>query len=158
MLLLLSSLWAYQRLDVNMNPDEESPRLSLGFSMRGSMDLESIEAFVQRLEQYLLDNKASFYIDDMFSRYNIDRGNIRLTLAEDAPLAPKAIERLIEADLPQAPDMRVRFGGHKRGFGGGNNQLSLRLIGPSTDVLIDEADALIEVLEQVEGLATVRTN
>lgn len=158
LLLLLSSLWAYQRLDVNMNPDEESPRLSLGFSMRGSMDLESIEDFVQRLEQYLLDNKETFYIEDMFSRYNVDRGNISLSLAEDAPLAPKAIERLIEADLPQVPDMRVRFGGHKRGFGGGNNQLSLRLIGPSTDVLLDEADKLINVLEQVEGLTNVRTN
>jgi multidrug efflux pump subunit AcrB len=94
----------------------------------------------------------------MFSRYNVDRGNISLVLDDSAPVAPKVIERMIEADLPQVPDMRVRFNGRHRGFGGGNNALSLRVIGPSTDVLIDESEKLIEVMEGVEGLTNVRSN
>ena len=65
---------------------------------------------------------------------------------------------MIEAKLPVLPDVRVRFEGRHRGFGGGNNGLSLRLIGPSTDVLIEESERLIEVMETVDGLTNVRTN
>jgi HAE1 family hydrophobic/amphiphilic exporter-1 len=157
-LVLLSSIWAYQQLDVNMNPDSESPRLDLRFYMRGSVDIDGIESFVDELEDYLIVNKERFYIKDMFSRYDVDRGNISLVLYEDAPLSPKVIERMIEAKLPVVPDVRVRFGGRHRGFGGGNNGLSLRLIGPSTDVLIEESERLIEVMETVDGLTNVRTN
>ena len=157
-LVLLSSIWAYQQLDVNMNPDSESPRLDLRFYMRGSVDIDGIESFVDELEDYLIVNKERFYIKDMFSRYDVDRGNISLVLYEDAPLSPKVIERMIEAKLPVLPDVRVRFGGRHRGFGGGNNGLSLRLIGPSTDVLIEESERLIEVMETVDGLTNVRTN
>jgi hydrophobic/amphiphilic exporter-1 (mainly G- bacteria), HAE1 family len=157
-LVLLSSIWAYQQLDVNMNPDSESPRLDLRFYMRGSVDIDGIESFVDELEDYLIVNKERFYIKDMFSRYDVDRGNISLVLYEDAPLSPKVIERMIEAKLPVLPDVRVRFGGRDRGFGGGNNGLSLRLIGPSTDVLIEESERLIEVMETVDGLTNVRTN
>ena len=157
-LVLLSSVWAYRQLDVNMNPDSESPRLDLRFYMRGSVDIDGIESFVDELEDYLIVNKERFYIKDMFSRYDVDRGNISLVLYEDAPLSPKVIERMIEAKLPVLPDVRVRFGGRHRGFGGGNNGLSLRLIGPSTDVLIEESDRLIEVMETVDGLTNVRTN
>ena len=157
-LVLLSSIWAYQQLDVNMNPDSESPRLDLRFYMRGSVDIDGIESFVDELEDYLIVNKERFYIKDMFSRYDVDRGNISLVLYEDAPLSPKVIERMIEAKLPVLPDVRVRFGGRHRGFGGGNNGLSLRLIGPSTDVLIEESERLIEVMATVDGLTNVRTN
>ena len=157
-LVLMSSIWAYQQLDVNMNPDSESPRLDLRFYMRGSVDIDGIESFVDELEDYLIVNKERFYIKDMFSRYDVDRGNISLVLYEDAPLSPKVIERMIEAKLPVLPDVRVRFGGRHRGFGGGNNGLSLRLIGPSTDVLIEESERLIEVMETVDGLTNVRTN
>ena len=157
-LVLLSSIWAYQQLDVNMNPDSESPRLDLRFYMRGSVDIDGIESFVDELEDYLIVNKERFYIKDMFSRYDVDRGNISLVLYEDAPLSPKVIERMIEAKLPVLPDVRVRFGGRHRGFGGGNNGLSLRLIGPSTDVLIEESERLIEVMETVDGLTNVRSN
>ena len=157
-LVLLSSIWAYQQLDVNMNPDSESPRLDLRFYMQGSVDIDGIESFVDELEDYLMVNKERFYIKDMFSRYDVDRGNISLVLYEDAPLSPKVIERMIEAKLPVLPDVRVRFGGRHRGFGGGNNGLSLRLIGPSTDVLIEESDRLIAVMETVDGLTNVRTN
>ena len=157
-LVLLSSFWAYQQLDVNMNPDSESPRLDLRFKMRGSVDIEGIESFVDELEDYLTVNKDRFYIKDMFSRYDVDSGNISLVLYEDAPLSPKVIERMIEAKLPVLPDVRVAFGGKHRGFGGGNNGLSLRLIGPSTDVLIEEGDQLIEVMESIDGLTNVRTN
>ena len=157
-LVLLSSLWAYQELDVNMNPDSESPRLDLRFYMRGSVDIDGIESFVDELEDYLMVNKERFYIKDMFSRYDVDSGNISLVLYEDAPLSPKVIERMIEAQLPVLPDVRVRFGGRHRGFGGGKNGLSLRLIGPSTDVLIEESDRIIDVMETIDGLINIRTN
>ena len=60
--------------------------------------------------------------------------------------------------LATVPEIRARFGGRYRGMGGGGNALSVRLIGRSTDVLIEKSDALIEILDQVPGLVNVRSN
>ena len=65
---------------------------------------------------------------------------------------------MIQRGLPQVPEIRARFGGGYRGMGGGGNPLSVRLIGRSTDVLIEKSDALIEILDQVPGLVNVRSN
>ncbi|MBT3426691.1 MAG: efflux RND transporter permease subunit [Gammaproteobacteria bacterium] len=158
-LIAWSSLWAYEQLEVNMNPDEESPRLDLNYSMRGSMDLDGIEEFVDRIEDYLIENKTKFQIADVFSSYSVDKGNTYISLTEDSNISPKVIERMIEKDLPQTPDLRVKFGGRHRGFGGGGeDSLSVRLIGSSTERLIDSADQLVATLEQYPGLINVRTD
>jgi len=153
-----SSLWVYKKLEVNMNPDAESPRLELGYYVRGSMDIEYIEGYIDQIESYLLQSADAFEIESIFSSYNLDRGRTTIVLREDSKKSPKLIEREIEQSLPQVPEIRPRFGGRHRGFGGGSNPLSVRLIGRSTDVLIQKAEALIEILEQTEGLVNVRSN
>lgn len=158
-LIAWSSLWAYKQLEVNMNPDEESPRLDLNYHMRGSMDLDGIERFVDQIENYLIENKNKFQIADVFSSYSVDKGNTYISLTEDSNISPKVIERMIQKDLPQTPDIRVRFGGRHRGFGGGGeDSLSVRLLGSSTERLIDLADQLVATLEQYPGLINVRTD
>ena len=123
------------------------------------MDLDGIEEFVDRIEDYLIENKTKFQIADVFSSYSVDKGNTYISLTEDSNISPKVIERMIEKDLPQTPDLRVKFGGRHRGFGGGGeDSLSVRLIGSSTERLIDSADQLVATLEQYPGLINVRTD
>jgi len=158
-LIAWSSVWAYGQLEINMNPDEESPRLDLNYYMRGSMDLDGIEGFVDKIEDYLIENKNKFQIADVFSSYSVDRGHTYISLIEGGNLSPKVVERMIQKDLPQTPDIRARFGGRHRGFGGGGEDgLSVRLIGSSTERLIDSADQLVATLEQYPGLINVRTD
>ena len=154
-----SSYWAYQQLEVNMNPDEETPRLELTYRMRGSMDLDAIEQFVNKIEGYLIDNKEEFMVADVFSSYSVDKGNTYISLLQGSHVSPKVIERMIQKDLPQTPGLMVRFGGRHRGFGGGGEDgLSVRLIGSSTEILNDAADDLVATLEQYPGLINVRTD
>jgi HAE1 family hydrophobic/amphiphilic exporter-1 len=153
-----SSLWIYQKLDVNMNPDAESPRLELRYYVRGSMDIEYIEGYIDQTEAYLMSRADELEIESLFSSYNLDRGRTTIVLSDDSERSPKVVERMIQKGLPQVPEIRARFGGRYRGMGGGGNPLSVRLIGRSTDVLIEKSDALIEILDQVPGLVNVRSN
>ena len=120
------------------------------------MDIEYIEGYIDQTEAYLMSRADELEIESLFSSYNLDRGRTTIVLSDDSERSPKMVERLIQKGLPQIPEIRARFGGRYRGMGGGGNALSVRLIGRSTDVLIEKSDALIEILDQVPGLVNVR--
>ena len=122
------------------------------------MDIDYIEGYIDQTEAYLMSRADELEIESLFSSYNLDRGRTTIVLSDDSERSPKVVERMIQKGLPQVPEIRARFGGRYRGMGGGGNPLSVRLIGRSTDVLIEKSDALIEILDQVPGLVNVRSN
>jgi len=152
----VSGWLVYQQLDVNMNPEQESPRLELRYYVRGSMDLEYIESFVEKVDRYLLDNREAFEVDNVFTSYDTDRGKTIINLVEDHQLSPTAIEARIMADIPELPNIILRFANRGRGFGGGGSGLGLRLIGESTEELIRMGDEIVDVLEQHPMLTNVQ--
>ncbi len=147
----------YQQLDVDMNPDEESPRLQLNYYVRGSMDIDYIERFVQEVDDYLMTNRERFEIDNIFTSYDTDSGRTIINLLENGSLAPGKVEEMIMADIPELPNIRLRFSSQRRGFGGGGRGgLGIRLIGDSTEALIEIGDELVAVLEGHPNLVNVR--
>lgn len=154
-----SGWYAYQQLTININPEQESDQLSLSYYVRGSMDIEFIEAFVRRVDGYLLDNREQFQIEDVFTSYDTDRGSTTITLREDATLDQTAIQEMIMANIPEMPNIRLRFRSGKRGYGGPRGDdggLSLRLVGDSTDELTTVADDIVAILEQHPMLMNVQ--
>jgi HAE1 family hydrophobic/amphiphilic exporter-1 len=152
-----SGVAIYQQLDVNMNPDEESPRLELDYFIRGSVDIEYMEGFVEQVDAYLLSNKERFEIENVFTRYDTDSGKTIVNLKPDGTLSPRAVEALIKKNIPELPNIVLRFGFKGRGFGGGGGRssLGLRLIGESTETLIEVADDFVALLEQHPNLINV---
>ncbi|MEX1237821.1 MAG: efflux RND transporter permease subunit, partial [Pseudomonadales bacterium] len=151
-----SGWFIYQLLEVNMNPEQESPRLELNYFVRGSLDIEYIEAFVDRVDSYLIDNKDRFEIDNIFTSYDTDRGKTIINLKKNYTQSPTVIKDMIMEDIPRLPDMGLRFAGGRRGFGGPRGGgLGLRLIGDSTEELVRIGDELVSVLEQHPMLANV---
>ncbi|MDP4639982.1 MAG: efflux RND transporter permease subunit [Pseudomonadales bacterium] len=157
-----SGYFVYQQLEVNMNPEEESPRLQLNYFVRGSMDIEYIESFVERVDAYLLANREEFEIDNIFTSYDTDRGKTIINLVGDHRQAPKEIEEKITANIPELPNIVLRFSSQSRGFGGGGRgpggggSLGLRITGDSTDELLRIGDDIVSVLEQHPMLANVQ--
>jgi len=154
-----SGWWIYQRVEVNMNPDEETPRLQLNYFMRGSIDIESLEVVVDRIEEYLIANKADFEIENIFSSYDTDDGRTYIMLKENGKLSPKKVEEMILDGIPETPGVRMRFNAKHRGFGGGGGDgLSVRLIGESTNELMEIGDDVTSLLEQYPMLSNIRTD
>ncbi|XOV89282.1 MAG: efflux RND transporter permease subunit [Pseudomonadota bacterium] len=156
-----SGYFIYQQLEVNMNPEEESPRLQLNYFVRGSMDIEYIESFVERVDDYLLANREAFEIDNIFTSYDTDRGRTIINLVDNHRLAPREIEEKIMANVPELPNIVLRFSSQSRGFGGGGRGpggggLGLRIIGDSTDELLRIGDDIVAVLEQHPMLTNVQ--
>ena len=154
-----SGWYAYKQLDVNMNPEQESDQLRLSYYVRGSMDIEYIETFIRRVDGYLLDNRERFQIKDVFTSYDTDRGSTTLTIREDATLTPQEIQDLVMKDIPELPNIFMRFRSGKRGFGGrrgGDGGLTMRLVGDSTDELLTIGDDVVAMLEQHPMLTNVQ--
>lgn len=157
-----SGWFIYQDLDVNMNPEEESPRLQLNYFVRGSMDIDYIESFVDRVDDYLLAHRDEFEIDNIFTSYDTDRGRTIINLREDHALSPRMVEEKIMANIPELPNIMLRFSSQSRGVGGGRGPggpgggLGLRIIGDSTDELLRIGDDIVSVLEQHPMLTNVQ--
>ena len=147
-----SGWFAYQQLDVDMNPAQESQRLELDYYIRGTMEINYMEQFVARVEDYLLTNKEKFEIENIFTEYDTDRGETIINLIKDGDLSPMLIEEMIMADIPEQPKIRMRFAKHGRGFSGGGRGksgggLGIRIIGDSTVELLRIADDMVSLLE-----------
>lgn len=152
-----SGWYAYQQLDVNMNPDQETPRLNLNYHVRGSMDIDFIESYVNDVDAYLLDNKDRFEIENIFTSYDTDRARTTINLRQDGTLAPQIIQDMIMDNIPEIPNIKVGFrhgkrGMHGRGPRGASEGLSVKLTGDSTEELIRIGDEIVEVLEQIPGI------
>lgn len=155
-----SGWYAYQQLEVNMNPEEESEQLNVSYYVRGSMDIEYIETFIRRVDGYLLDNREKFQIQDVFTSYDTDRGRTKLTIREDATMTSQEIQDLIMKDIPELPNIFMRFRSGERGFGGRRGGdaggMSMRLIGDSTAELLTVADDVVALIEQHPMLTNVQ--
>lgn len=163
-LAIAASGWGiYQVLDVNMNPEEETPRLQLNYYVRGSLDIDTMEGFVSKVDDYLMANKDRFQIETIFSSYDTDKGRTMISLDEDGTLSPKTVETMIMKDIPEVPGVRLWFSGHGRGPGGkhgpsGAESLGIRIIGDSTEELLRISEDLVSVLERFPMLTNVQTN
>ena len=154
-----SGWFAYQQVNIDMNPKQEAPRISLQMRVSGSPEIEYIEAYIDQVEDYLLSNKRRFEIENIFASYDTDRGDITINLDEDGSLAPDIIQNMIRENLPEQPDIRMWFANKSRGFGGRGRSdagLGIRLIGDSTEELLRIADGLVILFEQNPRLTNVQ--
>jgi hydrophobic/amphiphilic exporter-1 (mainly G- bacteria), HAE1 family len=155
-----SGWFAFQQLEVDMNPEQETSRLELNYYIRGTMELEYMEKFVGRVEDYLLTNKEKFQIENIFTEYDTDRGKTLINIREDSKLAPPAIEKLIMEAIPELPKIYLRFSNRFRGFSGGRRDggagLGITIKGDSTEELIRIGDEIVSILEVNEALSNVR--
>ena len=124
------------------------------------MNIEYMEEFVRQVDGYLLNNKERFEIENVFTSYDTDRGRTTLTIRDDATMNAQEIQDLIMKDIPELPNIFMRFQSGKRGFGGrrggDGGGMSMRLVGDSTDELLTIGDDVVAMLEQHPMLLNVQ--
>ena len=158
-----SGWFVYQQVEVNMNPSQESDRLEMRVRVSGSPEIEYIEDHIKKVENYLLENKTRFQIENVYISYDTDSGNITINLMRNSTLAPGIVQDMIMERLPELPNIRMYFTNSNRGFGGRGRRgggesvgLGIRIVGDSTEELLDIGDDLVGLFERHPMLRNVQ--
>ncbi|MDJ0911898.1 MAG: efflux RND transporter permease subunit, partial [Woeseiaceae bacterium] len=147
----------FEWVKVDMFPQESGRRLEMPYHIEGEHSIETIEATVDTIEQYLFSRKEEFNIDSVYSYYQTDfaMSTLLLTDEADATLGAKEIIELIEADMPRIAIGSPSFSWEQQGGGEG---FSLQIAGDSTEVLNELGDEVVRALGGIEGLKDLRTD
>ena len=142
---------------VDMWPQDVTRRLHMPYHIEGQHPLETVEAAVDTIEEYLFANKEEFNIDSVYTYYNQDFAASTLLLTDDAvaTLSTKEIIERVEENLPQLAIGKPSFEWDQQGGGEG---FSLQLSGDSTSVLNELGDEVARAISGIEGLKDVRTD
>ncbi len=154
--ILGSAVIPLQMMEMDMFPSSESRELYLHYNINDRYTLERIEQSVNKIEDYLYGNKKQFEIDAVYSYFEPGHATSTLLLTDDdeAVKDVKTIKKEIEENLPTLSIGRPSF--EYRDQTGGE-QIRLFVIGESSDVLAGLADEVTRRLEQIPGIADVRS-
>jgi len=144
-------------LNIDMFPQTAERELNLTYNLNSSYTLERVKETVDRVENYLYENKAKFEIESVYTYYTPDvaQSTIILIDEEDAKKAVEFIKEEIEKDLPVVTIGEPAFEYRSR-----NSSESIRVFvqGESMDVLANLAEQLEWRISQIEGFTDVKSD
>lgn len=150
-------LFATGLVKTDMFPQEASEQLGLDYHIEGTYPLARVEQAVNRVEAYLVENRDRFGIDIVYSWYTPERASsvIKLRPQDELPMHPREIMTEIEKGLPEIiiGKPSFRFDENQGGTGG----FSLRVVGDSTERLVELSRDVARTLGEVPGLESVRS-
>lgn len=145
-----------QFLQVDMFPNDASRELYLQYNLNDTYTVEQVEKTVDVIEDYLYANKENFEIESVYSYYEprYAQSTIILTDDDEAEKDVQLIKKEIEENLPA-----ISTGSPSFEFNSQNNseQVSVFVIGESSEVLVDLSDEVIRRLGSQPGLTDVRS-
>tara|TARA_R110002049_G_scaffold54869_41_gene152555 strand:- start:66 stop:3152 length:3087 start_codon:yes stop_codon:yes gene_type:complete len=148
---------AFNLVKFDMFPQDVGRRLYMPYYIEGQHSLESVEAAVNKIEDYLYANQEEFNIRSVYSYF--DQGSaqstILLTEEEDATLSTREVTEKILANMPTLAIGKPSFEFDQQGGGEG---FSIQISGDSTEVLNGLGTEIIRTLSSVEGLRDVRSD
>ncbi len=143
-------------VNTDMFPSSESRELRLHYNLNDTYTLETVEESVSRIEDFLYAHKEELEIDAVYSYFETGNATSTILLTDDdqAEKDVTVIKNEIQEGLPKIAIGKPSFEYSDRT---GVEQLRIFVIGESTDVLADLAEEVERRLNDVPGLADVRS-
>ncbi|MEO0997849.1 MAG: efflux RND transporter permease subunit [Pseudomonadota bacterium] len=146
-------------LKVDMFPQEPSRRLYMPYYIDGTYPVDRVEQAVDRIERYLLDNRAELDIRSVYSYYAETEAAtvILLTDEDEATVDAATVMKRIEDELPTIAIGKPSFKWDQQGGGDG---FSITLTGDSTERLFElgeEVRRLLGGIDELGGLTSDMT-
>lgn len=142
----------------DMFPQDTERRLFMQYNLDGVYSLERVEEAVNRVENYLYDNKDEFEINSVYSYFDPTEGQSTILLKEANEGAKKSVEEIKEAIRENLPKIVIGEPSFDFNQSGNEDGISVQLMGESSDVLFALGDNVARILETIEGLTDVRTD
>jgi len=138
----------------DMFPQEEDSRLFITYNIEGRYELEKVEAAVDRIEDFLYENKEELDIENVYSFYvNQDAGSTLLLVDDDKRTKTnKEIKDYIEKHMPK---IAIGNPGFERQRSGGQDALTIGINGEDTDTLMKIAEQVSPVIKNIKGVSKV---
>lgn len=138
-----------------MFPQDNSSRLFLRYNLNDVYALDKVEAAVDRIEQYLYDNRERFEIESVYSYYSIGRAESTILLREHGRTKTAAhIREEIRQGLPPIAIGRPSFEENRSG----GEKLSVRVWGEDAEHLRELAGQVSAALRRLPELTDVRVD
>lgn len=144
----------YGAISSDEDRDNSNNRIWLNYNINASYKLDEVEKAVDTMEAYLYENQERFQIKQVYSYYNPGHAVSGITLNDELTLSQSKIKEMIMQDMPQLARAKPSF----RWDDGGGGGVRLTLLGTASETLVDVANGILPVLENVEGLEDVRTD
>jgi len=150
LLLLASVLIPMQRVSMDQSMGGGDTDIRIFYNISGNYDLLRVREVVVRMEQFLLDNRETLDIDNIFTFYSGNSGQTTLTLvpAAQRQRTDAEIRRYIEENMPQFVIARPGF----NRMGGGGGEFAVRLQGDDMAAMLALAEDLRAPLERIPGV------
>lgn len=155
-LLFLSGGIPMSFMNVDMFPRIEERQLNLQYNLNASYTLERVKESVDRIEDYLYENKDKFEIESVYTYYQPEhaQSTINLIQEEGAEKSVTLIKEEIEKNLPKIAIGQPAFEYISRNSA---EQVRVYVQGESMQVLEELAEQVEWRLGQIEGFADVRS-
>lgn len=154
LLILISTAIPMESITSDNMDNQDGTRLYMRYHVEGQFPLEHVEAMVDRFEDYLYQHQEEFYIDSVYSYYNGERAASTLLLKEDRNISMTELKARIRKNMPNFTEAKPDFGWQSTKNGG----VSITLLGPSTDLLVELSKQVVPVLNHIDGLTDVRSD
>ncbi|OUR61269.1 acriflavin resistance protein [Colwellia sp. 39_35_sub15_T18] len=154
LLILASAAIPMESITSDNMDNQDGTRLYMRYHVEGQFPLEHVEAMVDRFEDYLYQHQEEFYIDSVYSYYNGERAASTLLLKEDRDISMTELKARIRKNMPNFAEAKPDFGWQSAKSGG----VSMTLLGPSTDLLVELSKQVVPVLNHIDGLTDVRSD
>jgi HAE1 family hydrophobic/amphiphilic exporter-1 len=141
-------------VEVNMNDESESDRITLRYRVNAEYSLDKVAEAVDTVEAYLYANGDEFDLESVYSWYNNSNAVSTLVLRQDRRRSSREIREAVRAGLPPIAIGAPTFDVNRDGA---EENVRLRLLGESSERLYGLSREVARALASVEGLADVRT-
>jgi HAE1 family hydrophobic/amphiphilic exporter-1 len=146
-----------------MSKDEvvrsEQRYVRIRFMIDENFDLQTVERMVDKVEEFLLEDKDRFEIESVYSFYQRNYALTSIKLI-DWRVGGRQVTEIMEdmrAGLPKLPGVRLVMGRQQQ-TGGGEIAISVRLQGDNSEILSGIAEEVQRRLERIAGLSDVQTD
>ena len=157
LLLLSGALPIVLGMNVDMFPRVEERELELRYNLNSSYTLDRVKETVDKVEQYLYDNKNQFEIESVYTYYEPQFATSTIILVDEdkADKSVTEIKKEIEKNLPLVTIGEPSFEYRSRNLG---EAIKVFVNGESMDVLEELAEQVEWRLSQIDGFSDVKSD
>jgi len=157
LLTLFSVAPAGSMVKQDMFPQEQRTNLMLHYHIDGVYTVEAVEQIVYQMEDFLYEHQEELELLSVYSYYRADMAQSTLIFVESdlRTKSNKEVQEFVEKNMPKIAMGRPSFEFRRSG---GQEKLSVQLVGDSTERLVALSEEVARVINTIDGLKNARSD
>ncbi|RLA05216.1 MAG: AcrB/AcrD/AcrF family protein [Gammaproteobacteria bacterium] len=140
----------------DMFPEEQQTNLLLHYNIDGAYTIETVEATVFQIEDFLYKHQKELDILSVYSYYQASLAQSTLIFIDKdkRTISNREVREFVVENLPKIAMGKPSF---ERSRGGGQEALSVQIVGDSTERLVEISDEVVRVMNGIKGIENAKS-